>query len=912
MSDFRIQSAMVLFRLEQALGNVVIERNPEIDEQIHDIAESISERVSLKRPSLTISTTAELVAETYIEDLFQLALRISRNTSDYRQWLALKELCSALSLFLIRNAIAHPNRTFPKCYWFRLASIASDPLMQQLGLGSVTATLELALEGKITPPPDEWMNLPEWLVPNNLPKNSDFEITGLIGRPKESKDLYKYLQNPRISCISVVAPGGVGKTALAIDVLDKACKTPEFHQIFDAVIFISLKLEKLTASGIVKLDAPTTINEIELQLAKTIPAIFGDDEVDYSFADVVDKFSSSKLLLFVDNLETILRDHPESFEEFQINLPIQWRMLVTSRVTTNSATCLPIGPLSVQTAKHLAKIYATRRNASDLLQDATVDKIVVLTHCNPLAIRLGVDSYILGSTLDDSVVCASNDVLNFSYKNLLEVLSRESVCVLECLFLQDPQTRIELVENIGSTIDLVAKGVYELARTSLITRDSGQQQELYSLYPAIRDLLLIIPRDISLRSEIQERILRRRDVTAGAEQLQTHLGKHHEDFVPLDLPEVVKNVLYETNRVIGKKGKLSTPEDALKLLNRLRELRSAYENLSVIWRYTAKISVRLGDNLTAVSDLRRAIEIEPKDISALKMLGRMGHNMHDYNLSFDSYSRIKDLSGWDNSITDMQNARYCCSGYHLAQLYLGKYDDILRETQDWQENEGFRDIRGAFRARAWKRSIENSSDITKNAYALNKSATILDELSKQYGYPDLMRGVYQEVLEEIKDTARMGNFAECKQADYLLDFVARNIGNAYRDEGTELQVTLEIVRALNIVPLSNNPFRGSEWSEFLRRRGGRVFVDEDIKNSFQDAGYILVRIYHIPKANSPFVFAKDKLGSQFYIHFSDASGLPWQEWVRLKDGDEMAIKAEQVSVGQKAARATEAIALPGE
>lgn len=114
MSDFRIMSAMVLFRLEQALGSVVLEKNPAIDEQIQDIANAIRAREVTRRPDTLISTTAELIAETYIEDLFQLALRISHNTSDYEQWLSLKALCSALSLFQIRNAVAHPNRHFPQ------------------------------------------------------------------------------------------------------------------------------------------------------------------------------------------------------------------------------------------------------------------------------------------------------------------------------------------------------------------------------------------------------------------------------------------------------------------------------------------------------------------------------------------------------------------------------------------------------------------------------------------------------------------------------------------------------------------------------------------------------------------------------------------------------------------------------
>ena len=43
-------SAMVLFRLEQALGSVVLENNSAIDEQIGDIADAIRARGLIKRP----------------------------------------------------------------------------------------------------------------------------------------------------------------------------------------------------------------------------------------------------------------------------------------------------------------------------------------------------------------------------------------------------------------------------------------------------------------------------------------------------------------------------------------------------------------------------------------------------------------------------------------------------------------------------------------------------------------------------------------------------------------------------------------------------------------------------------------------------------------------------------------------
>ena len=492
---------------------------------------------------------------------------------------------------------------------------------------------------------------------------------------------------------------------------------------------------------------------------------------------------------------------------------------------------------------------------------------------------------------------------------LLDVISKESVAVLECLFLQDPQTRVELAENLDASIDLIAKGIHELARTSLISRDSGQQQELYSLYPSIRDLLLVTPRDFQLRNSIQQRILRRRVASAGAEQYQNGKSKYHNDFVPIELPAVLRNVLYETNHVLAKLGRNSTPEDALKILGRLRELRNEYQNFPIIWRYSSKISSRLGDNGTAEADLRRAIELDPDDLTSLKMLGRLTHDLHDYQSSLNFYTKIKELSNWSLTIIDVQTARYCCNGYLLAQLYLGKSDEILRETQDWSSDNVFKDIRGSFRARAWKRSVENLQDIQIKSTALNKACNILEDLAKEYGYPDMTRRVYQEVIEEIKTSFIIEGFSSYKYANALLDFVDQNITHVYKDEGMDLETVLNIAQSLRRAGTPNNPFMNGEWNEFLRRKGGRVYVNEDRKHSLLEAGYLIVLIYHIPRTESQFVFARDTKGTQFFVHFSYAVGSSWQEWIRLKEGVELAIKASPAEAGQKTARATEVILL---
>ncbi|WP_434430242.1 hypothetical protein [Aeromonas veronii] len=68
-----------------------------------------------------------------------------------------------------------------------------------------------------------------------------------------------------------------------------------------------------------------------------------------------------KILLFIDNLETLLVDSPEDFEEFNYSLPASWRVLVTSRITISNASITSLNPLQDKSAALMARLYSTRR-----------------------------------------------------------------------------------------------------------------------------------------------------------------------------------------------------------------------------------------------------------------------------------------------------------------------------------------------------------------------------------------------------------------------------------------------------------------------------------------------------------------------------------------------------------------------
>lgn len=369
--NHRMRTAMVLFELEQALGRYVadIAANPE------DIPESMRQEVLNRKhgpqgaQAPKRGNVKHLIQETYISELIDIALKISQHRTDCQHLEALKRMAESLGIFEIRNAVCHPNRPFPECYWHRMAAIATDPSVEALQMKSVIFALRAAMEDRITPPPEDWLTQPTWAVPNTLPGTFDHEITGLIGRQEEAKQLLKYLKNPRFPFLAITGPGGCGKTALCLEVLRDCCYEPSSLTWTDEVIYVTAKTEQLTVSGVQVITDPVdSLDRVRLALVDAL-RVANDLPDGVAFEIALDTLRDRRVLVCLDNLETLLRDHSPAFEGFLADLPPAWRVLVTSRVIVNSATVLSIGPMNEQGAKRLARDYLVKRGGERLSEE---------------------------------------------------------------------------------------------------------------------------------------------------------------------------------------------------------------------------------------------------------------------------------------------------------------------------------------------------------------------------------------------------------------------------------------------------------------------------------------------------------------------------------------------------------------
>lgn len=306
---FRRKTAMVLHDIEIEIGNLVLEKQELLEKED-------------KNQSSNLIPTKDLVEQSYLDELFQLILPTTKGTNLESDIIDLRNLFIQNEIFHIRNVIAHPNRPFYINYWYKVAALASEPIIDILGLTQIQKTLLAAENNSIIDPPDEWLVNIFSKLPNNIPERFEHSITGLIGRNEVVSTLQKSLINKldrRSLTVSLVAPGGSGKTAIVLETLRRIVDDYSAKEHFDACVYVTLKQEELTDNGIKKLEAVQSVLELEKEITEILNELL-DTEYD-NFTSLKNGEEHRKLILCIDNLETLLIDNSEEFDSFLADIP---------------------------------------------------------------------------------------------------------------------------------------------------------------------------------------------------------------------------------------------------------------------------------------------------------------------------------------------------------------------------------------------------------------------------------------------------------------------------------------------------------------------------------------------------------------------------------------------------------------
>jgi len=165
---------------------------------------------------------------------------------------------------------------------------------------------------------------------HNLPiPDYDYE-GGFVGRDEDKKKIKQFLFSEKFPVITITGAGGVGKTSLALKVIQEITQSDKI--IFDSILWLSAKENKLSPLGIE--DIEPTLKSYE-ELLDTFIQLFGfTDQLESDSIESKVKLTetiidlSDKILVVIDNLETIT---DERIINFILEAPLKIKFLVTSR-----------------------------------------------------------------------------------------------------------------------------------------------------------------------------------------------------------------------------------------------------------------------------------------------------------------------------------------------------------------------------------------------------------------------------------------------------------------------------------------------------------------------------------------------------------------------------------------------------
>lgn len=448
---------------------------------------------------------------------------------------------------------------------------------------------------------------------HNLPI-PDFDETGFLGRKQQVSELIKRCLGP-YPVISVLGDGGIGKTALALKVAYDILDMPESP--FEAIVWTSSKTSQLTPQEIVKIegaicDSIGVFQNVADQLVGT--------QIADPLQEVLDYLREFRILLIIDNLETVLDERIRSFLE---RLPMGSKVLITSRIGLGAFEYpIKLQSMDQREAVELLRAMAKIRGVNDLarMDNAKLAGYSQRMKHSPGFIKWFVSAVQTGKRPEE--VLSKPDVfLDFCMSNVYNYLSEKGRQVLRsmlCLPGKHSQAELAFLNDMEA-IDL-QPAIHELLRTNMVIMSSISKGSSFESQYEVSDLA----RNYLSRhhppepKEFDKMTRRKRQLVAAGEEIRAEKGTDPYSFYSLTMRSrsdlIVAKYLIDALRQAEAR-RYTVAEE---LITKARNLAPEYFE---VHRVDALIKTQQGNHSAAHLAYEAAIELEPKSAPLRKWYG---------------------------------------------------------------------------------------------------------------------------------------------------------------------------------------------------------------------------------------------------------------------------------------------------
>lgn len=429
------------------------------------------------------------------------------NTSIEHVYVELAELCArarqidSLTSGAIRKWIANGSIPHPEYVEVLARAFVNEGGMERTRLRSFLHharyfDAEQLIIDLFPENPDSELDSPV-RVHSNLPQPNYGKF---IGRETEQKELHRLLQPyPQgiHSVITIKGVGGMGKTALALEIahyyhLNYERLTNETR--FAAIIWFSAKNTYLTLDGIqARPAARQTLDELYTDIALT----FGEENIHQVSsaereATVMRLLRTNRTLLIIDNLETIV---DAKLLAFLREPPAPTKIIVTTRHWIDVSYSYPLGGMNKEDAEKLITQECKEKRFA--LSEEHKQTLFKRTGGVPLAIVLSIgrvgSGYSVQSVLE-RLERADDDIARFCFEESVGIIRDTGAykLLMALTFFPGGALREELgwVAHMDMDKDIHARdeGLVRLEKLSLVNHDLDQ--DTYNMLPLTRQYAL--------------------------------------------------------------------------------------------------------------------------------------------------------------------------------------------------------------------------------------------------------------------------------------------------------------------------------------------------------------------------------------------------------------------------------------
>ena len=512
---------------------------------------------------------------------------------------------------------------------------------------------------------------------NNLP-TPDYEYEGgFVGREDDIKEIIKYLQREKFPVVTITGAGGVGKTSLALKVIQEITQRPKAEK-FDAIIWLSAKENKLSPFGIEDIEPSlksydelldTIINVLGfgIELTKCSESIEKKEETVNMLFEL-----SNSILIIIDNLETVT---DERIINFIIDAPQKTKFLVTSRKGMGQVERrYELKQLKEKEAIYLFRQLAKDKQISGLtsLDNEVIKKYVNKVSNYPLAIKWVIGQVARGRDINKviaSIDDASGDISQFCFEQIFGMLSDNSKLILFslCCFDEPPPASLlrYVVEIENKEFD---DCVEELILVSLVIPEQfkNEQNEIsrkFSILHLTRGYVRQqLNNNIILREKITKRLSEVENTVTATEQAKREYRFSLHNLGAITDEEKIAAIFTQT---AFQKYQAGLYEEAVenykKAIGVAPRFASIYRNWSVMESYENHLYE--ADQL-----MTKAAELNPTDPQIWLLWGNNKRKANRISEADEMYKKAYDLSP-DNHII--------LNAYGQTRSRLGDYEKGL-------------------------------------------------------------------------------------------------------------------------------------------------------------------------------------------------------------------------------------------